>query len=118
MPGLRKIIKVSRNRHLASKTSKETIYYLSSEEYNEISYFARRIHAHWSIENKLYGYLDVTFRKGQCRIRIGNEAINFSAMRKYTLEMLKRQNEKLSLKRWHNKCMLNLDYLTQILKAC
>ena len=58
-------------------------------EKDEASYYAMRIRAHWGIENKLHWHLDVTFREDMCRVRAKNGAVNFSAMRKYALEMLK-----------------------------
>ena len=113
-PGLSRIIKVSRKRSCDGKVSKETIYYLSSVQCDEAAYFARRIRAHWGIENKLHWHLDMTFKEDLCRVRSGNGAVNFSALRKYALEMLKRQSDKLSLKRRRKKCMLNMEYLAQV----
>ena len=53
------------------------------------------IRAHWGIENKLHWHLDVTFGEDKCRVRTKNGAVNLSAMRKYALEMLKKQDDKL-----------------------
>ena len=88
-PGLKRIIKMERERTENGARSRETIYYLSSVEKDEASYYAMRIRAHWGIENKLHWHLDVTFREDMCRVRANNGAVNFSAMRKYALEMLK-----------------------------
>lgn len=96
--------------------SRETIFYLSSVEKDKASYYAGRIRAHWGIENKLYWHLDVTFREDMCRVRVKNGVVNFSAMRKYALEMLKKQNDKLSLKRRRKKCGRNIDYLLKVFK--
>ncbi len=51
-----------------------------------------------------------------CRVRAKNGAVNFSAMRKYALEMLKKQNDKLSLKRRRKKCMWSTEYLYKVFK--
>ncbi len=115
-PGLKRIIKMDRERTDNGIRSRETIYYLSSMEMDEASYFADRIRAHWGIENKLHWHLDVTFREDLCRVRTKNGAVNFSAMRKYALEMLKKQDDKLSLRRRRKKCSWNIDYLTKVFK--
>lgn len=96
--------------------SRETIFYLSSEEKDEASYYAGRIRAHWGIENKLRWHLDVTFREDMCRVRAKNGVVDFSAMRKYALEMLKKQDDKLSLKRRRKKCVRNIAYLLKVFK--
>ena len=63
-PGLKRIIKMERERTENGARSRETIYYLSSVENDEASYYAMRIRAHWGIENKLHWHLDVTFSGG------------------------------------------------------
>lgn len=115
-PGLKRIIRMERERTENGSNSRETIYYLSSVEKDEASYYASRIRAHWGIENKLHWHLDVTFREDMCRVRAKNGAANFSAMRKYALEMLKKQDDKLSLKRGRKKCGRNIDYLLKVFK--
>ena len=89
-PGLKRIIKMDREHTEKGVRSRETIYYLSSQEKDEASCYARKIRAHWGIENKLHWHLDVTFKEDACRVRTKNGAVNFSAMRKYALEMLKK----------------------------
>ncbi len=54
---------MERERTENGARSRETIYYLSSVEKDEASYYAMRIRAHWGIENKLHWHLDVTFRE-------------------------------------------------------
>lgn len=115
-PGLKRIIRMERERKSDGVKSKETIYYLSSEDRDEASYFASRIRAHWGIENKLHWHLDVTFREDNCRVRTKNGAVNLSILRKFAMELLKKQDDKLSLKRRRKKCLLNLDYLAKVMK--
>lgn len=115
-PGLKRIIKMDRERLCDGVKSKETVYYLSSEEKDEAVYFASRIRDHWSIENKLHWHLDVTFKEDQSRVRTKNGAVNLSIIRKFSMELLKRQTDRLSLKRRRKKCMRSLDYLAQVMK--
>jgi predicted transposase YbfD/YdcC len=42
---------------------------------------AHRARAHWGIENELHWVLDVAFREDDSRIRAGNAAANFNAVR-------------------------------------
>lgn len=114
-PGLKRIVRMDRERLCNGIKSKETIYYLSSEEINDASYFASRIRAHWGIENNLHWHLDVTFKEDQCRVRTKNGAVNLSMIRKFAMELLKKQTDKLSLKRRRKKCMRNLDYLAKVM---
>ncbi len=114
-PGLKRIVKMERERLCNGIKSRETIYYLSSEERNDASYFAERIRAHWGIENKLHWHLDVTFKEDQSRVRSKNGAVNLSSIRKYAMELLKKQTDKLSLKRRRKKCMRDLNYLANVM---
>lgn len=107
-----------RERIVDGVKSSETVYYLSSEEKDDAPYHATRIREHWGIENKLHWYLDVTFKEDQCRARTENDFVNLSAMRKYALELLKRQNDKLSLKRRRKKCLMNTQYLAMLFNEC
>lgn len=81
-PGLKRIIKMERERTEKGIGSREIIYYLSSQEKDEASCYAQKIRDYWGIENKLHWYLDMTFKEDACRVRAKNGAVNFSAMRK------------------------------------
>lgn len=113
-PGLNHIIKMRKSRAINGVKSGETAYYLSSEETIEASYYAKRIRQHWGIGNKLHWHLDVTFKEYQCRARTENGAVNLSAMRKYALKLLKKQDDKLSLKRRRKKCLMNIEDLAKV----
>lgn len=115
-PGFKRIIKMDRERLYDGLKSKGTVYYLSSEEKDEAAYFASRIRDRWSIDNKLHWHLDVTFKEDQSRVRTKNGAVNLSIVRKFSMELLKRQTDRLILKRRRKKCMRSLDYLTQVMK--
>lgn len=114
-PGLRRIIKMDRERLCNGLKSRETIYYISSEEMEDAAYFSSRIRDHWGIENKLHWHLDVTFKEDRSRVRTKNGAVNLSTIRKFALELLKKQTDGLSLKRRRKKCMRDLDYLAKVM---
>lgn len=117
-PGLRRIVRMERERLCNGVRTKDTVYYLSSEDKDEAAYFAGCIRNHWGIENKLHWHLDVTFKEDQCRVRTKNGAVNLSIIRKFAMELLKKQTDKLSLKRRRKKCMRNLDYLAKVMNEC
>lgn len=114
-PGLKRIIKIERERTTDGRCSKETVYYLSSEQKDDALYYADRIRAHWGIENNLHWHLDVTFKEDKCRVRTKNGAVNLSTLRKAAMDMLKKQDDKLSLKRRRKKCLMSIGYLAQVL---
>lgn len=116
-PGLRRIINMERERLCNGLKSKETVYYLSSEEKDEAVYFASRIRGHWGIDNKLHWHLDMTFKEDRSRVRTKNGAVNLSIIRKFSMDLLKKQTDKLSLKCRRKKCMRNLEYLAQVMKV-
>ena len=47
------------------------------------------IHFHWGIENTLHWSLDVTFDEDIKRNRVDNSAVNFSFLRRITLNLIK-----------------------------
>ena len=74
---------------------------------SEISAFAQAVRAHWGIENSLHWVLDVTFREDDCRIRRGDSPANFNIIRQVSLNLLKRERSKLSIKRKRFKAALS-----------
>ena len=48
------------------------------------------VRGHCGIENSVHWTLDVAFEEDDCRVRVGNAAENFSALRRMALNMLKR----------------------------
>lgn len=75
----------------------------------------KNIREYWGIENRLHWQLDVTFKEGACRARKNYSARNLNLLRKFTLAILRQQNDKLSLKARRWKCSLLPDYLKKVL---
>ncbi|WP_438589532.1 hypothetical protein [Duncaniella freteri] len=90
---------MERERTENGARSRETIYYLSSVEKDEASLLCDAYSCALGYREQTALHLDVTFREDMWPRTRKNGAVNFSAMRKYALEMLKKQNDKLSLKR-------------------
>lgn len=117
-PMVKSLIRVE---HEVSKPNaqpkKETRYYISSLDFSALSakdvvYYIRE---HWGIENRLHWRLDVTFKEDACRARKNYSARNLNLLRKFTLAILRQQNDKLSLKARRWKCSLLPDYLKKVL---
>ena len=100
-----------------AQPKEETRYYISSLDFNELSAreVAYYIGEHWGIENRLHWQLDVTFKEDACRARKNYSARNLNLLRKFTLAILRQQNDKLSLKARRWKCSLQPDYLKKVL---
>ena len=117
-PMVKSLIRVE---HEVSKPNaqpkEETRYYISSLDFNDLSAreVAYYIREHWGIENCLHWQLDVTFKEDACRARKNYSARNLNLLRKFTLAILRQQNDKLSLKARCWKCSLQPDYLKKVL---
>ena len=74
------------------------------------------IRNHWEVENKLHWTLDMTFREDQQRKRCKMAAQNFSLVRKFALNTLKKDKSKLSLVNKRLKAAWNWGYLMQLLQ--
>ena len=89
-------------------------YYISSLPTN--SPFHTYICSHWEVENKLHWTLDMTFREYQQRKRSKMAAQNFSLVRKFALNALKKDKSKLSLVNKRLNAAWDWDYLMQLLQ--
>lgn len=114
---LAQVIQVKRTRTImqSGKHEEETHYYITSLD-KSIEELANKIRAHWHIENKLHYVLDVLFEEDDSRVRTKNAATNFSLVRKISLNMLRQNKEKGSLKAHRLRCSLSDDYRSDILK--
>ena len=78
---------------------------------------AQVIRSHWSIENSLHWVLDVTFNEDASRIRQGYAAENLGLLRRLSVNLLKREPPKLSLKMKRYKAGMDKNFLLKILSA-
>ena len=109
------LIKINSSREIKGVLHKETRYYISDEAVPNPSYYLALARGHWGIENQLHWHLDVTFKEDACRARIGNAPLNLSTIRKFALQILSCQNDKLSLKKRLYKAALDSGYLKKII---
>jgi predicted transposase YbfD/YdcC len=112
-PGLATLIQVESVRTVKGQTSTEHRYYICSRRGLSAKQALTAVRSHWGIENELHWVLDVAFREDDCRVRAGNAAANFSAVRQLALGLLKKRTEakcgiKIRRQRagWENKFLL------------
>lgn len=111
---LQSVVKITATRETATKTSVEERYYISSLETS--SPFNKYIRSHWSVENSLHWTLDMVFREDEQRKRTKHAAENFAVIRKITLNLLKKDSGKESLRSKRLKAGWNREFLLKLLK--
>jgi predicted transposase YbfD/YdcC len=100
-------------RHADGTESDEVRYYLATR-YLSGKRFGEAVRGHWGIES-MHWVLDVNFREDDSRIRERTLGNNLSWLRRFAVTLLKRHPDKDSLRGKMMSCMLNTDYLTQVL---
>lgn len=109
------MVRIKSQRYIKSTgvTQSQTRYYISSLEANA-EVFQQAIRSHWSIENNLHWSLDVVFNEDGNRKRARNAAFNFSLINRIALNIIKKDQTKLSMKAkrllagWNNEYLLSL----------
>jgi len=111
---LHSIVRVSRERRLNTRVEQETAYYISSLP-TDAPRLLRAIRAHWSIENRLPWVLDVTFDEDKARIRLGHAPQPMTVLRHLTLNILKNDKSKGSLRQKRYQAALDHSFLFSLL---
>jgi predicted transposase YbfD/YdcC len=94
------------------ETSEVRFYVLS--RYLSGKRFSEAVRGHWGIE-AMHWVLDVTFREDDSRTRERTLANNLSWLRRFAVTLLKRHPVKDSIKGKMLRCMMNTDFLTEVL---
>jgi predicted transposase YbfD/YdcC len=92
---------------------RDSRYFISSV--TDIKKAAQGIRLHWGIENKLHWCLDVIFNEDKSAKRDGYAAENFSMLNKLVLNLLRKDERKISLRRKRKIAGWDHDYLWKIL---
>jgi predicted transposase YbfD/YdcC len=100
-------------QHADGTESDEVRYYLVTR-YLSGKRFGEAVRGHWGIES-MHWVLDVNFREDDSRTRERTLGNNLSWLRRFAVTLLKRHPDKDSLRGKMMSCMLNTDYLTQVL---
>lgn len=113
---IRWIIEIQSERidKASGKMEQQIRYYISSLD-ADAKKFNELIRSHWGIENHLHWTLDVQFGEDLSRKRVRNSAQNFAIIRKIALNLIKADEEKISVNRKRKKCAMSDSYRTKIL---
>lgn len=91
----------------------EVRYYIASR-YLSGKRFGEAVRGHWSIES-LHWVLDVNFREDDSRTRERTLGNNLSWLRRFAVSLLKRHPVNDSLRGKMLRCLMNPDFLTEVL---
>jgi predicted transposase YbfD/YdcC len=100
-------------QHADGRETDETRYYILSR-YLSGKRFSEAVRGHWGIES-MHWVLDVNFREDDSRIRERTLGNNLSWLRRFAVTLLKRHPIKDSLRGKMARCMMNTEFLTQVL---
>lgn len=114
--GLAMIAMVERQTERAGKITTERSYYLSSATLSA-QQFAAAVRAHWHVENRLHWVMDVVFHDDLMRLRSRNGPANMAAIRHMSLNLIRRINDKASIKVRRKTIGWDDDYLFPALTA-
>jgi predicted transposase YbfD/YdcC len=112
--GVATVVMVKRKRRLWNKTTGEVCFYITSLA-ADATLLAKAIRSHWGIENSLHWILDVNFREDQSRIRNGHGPENMGLLRRLSLNLLKREPSKQSLKQKRYRAAMDNDFVVKVL---
>lgn len=111
---LTSIAMVESVRDLGKKTTKERRFYISSHEANA-EFIGKSVRAHWGVENKLHWVLDVVCGEDASRIRTQNAPAIMAIFRRWALNILRQNDDKISIRRKQDKIKMSPKYLCQYL---
>jgi predicted transposase YbfD/YdcC len=100
-------------RHTDGRETDEVRYYVLSR-YLSGKRFSEAVRGHWGIES-MHWVLDVTFREDDSRTRERTLGNNLSWLRRFAVTLLKRHPINDSLRGKMIRCLLNTDFLTEVL---
>jgi predicted transposase YbfD/YdcC len=100
-------------QHADGSETDETRYYILSR-YLSGKRFSEAVRGHWGIES-MHWILDVTFREDDSRTRERTLGNNLSWLRRFAVTLLKRHPVNDSLRGKMIRCMMNTEFLTEVL---
>ena len=100
-------------QHADGRETDEMRYYILSR-YLSGKRFSEAVRGHWGIES-MHWVLDVNFREDDSRTRERTLGNNLSWLRRFAVTLLKRHPIKDSLRGKMIRCMMNTEFLTEVL---
>jgi len=115
-PKLACLVRVESTRTVGSaQHASQNRYFICSRRGLSAKQALHAVRSHWGIENSLHWVLDVAFREDDCRVRAGNAAANFSAVRQLALGLLKQRTEtKVGIKNRRHVAAWDHDFLLRV----
>ena len=115
---LTSIVKVTSERTIISesKTSVDIRYFICNQTFTAEKMLSS-VRSHWGIENTLHWSLDVAFDEDRKRNRVDNSAVNFSFLRRITLNLIKQEPTKMSIAHKRLRANRSPDFLNEIISA-
>ncbi|MFZ1994289.1 MAG: ISAs1 family transposase [Solirubrobacteraceae bacterium] len=101
------------SQHADGSETDEVRYYILSR-YLSGKRFSEAVRGHWGIES-MHWVLDVTFREDDSRTRERTLGNNLSWLRRFAVTLLKRHPIKDSLRGKMLRCMMNSEFLAEVL---
>jgi predicted transposase YbfD/YdcC len=101
------------SQHADGRETDEVRYYILSR-YLSGKRFSEAVRGHWGIES-LHWVLDVTFREDDSRTRERTLGNNLSWLRRFAVTLLKRHSIKDSIRGKMIRCLMNTDFLAEVL---
>jgi predicted transposase YbfD/YdcC len=96
------------------KKREDIRFYISSLPGNAIQ-FGDAVRGHWGIENSLHWVLDVAFHEDANRVRKDHSAENFAVIRHISLNLIKQESSKISIKNKRKLCGYDDDFRYKII---
>ncbi|QXD15530.1 ISAs1 family transposase [Rhodocaloribacter litoris] len=112
--GLRTLVLVESRRIVGTEERLDRRYYIASAPADAASLLAA-VRGHWGIENRVHWVLDVSFGEDGSRIRKDHGAANMSLLRRLTLNLIRREPSKGSLKGKRKRAGWDNRFLEKIL---
>ena len=99
---------------IGEKKREDIRFYISSLPGNATQ-FGDAVRGHWGIENSLHWVLDVAFHEDANRIRKDHSAENFAVIRHISLNLIKQDSSKISIKNKRKLCGYDDDFRYKII---
>lgn len=116
LPEAKCILRVKARTHLKDHCRTDTRYYISSRRLTPEA-AAHAVRGHWAIENSLHWTLDTVFHDDLRRNRKGHGAINMAIVRHFAFNLVRKLNDKRSLKNRRKRAGWDTKHLSAILGA-
>lgn len=112
---IRSIARITSKRTIQGRTTMQSRYFISSLK-ADAKEILSAVRAHWKIENSLHWSLDVAFREDESRVRIKHAGENLALVRKFAMNLLRKDKAKVGLKARRLRAAWDEDYLWSIVQ--